>query len=277
MSQVGTFAVDNAAAATAHSRARQLYVAQQANSQPYDSLFEAAQPRLASMDGPMLVSYDGGLSFRPAHTHSITEWSSSYTVYSGAAAAQLAADLGYGQTVQTLFSQAIDNPSGFGSDAPSQSLRSENPTGAQEESPTPTTRNHRFGAAENKSAALPTTSTPKREQHSGRSFMSSFEADEAVSTPRATASSSSRGASGTASTASVEPSRPFSSNTVDSAAMQGVSVSLRKPTSRVQQLTLVQNLDNRWNDDDDISNAFPGIGLGGPGKSSPETEDEDES
>lgn len=231
---MNTFAADNAGAATAHARTRQLSVVRQANLQPCGSFFGAAQPRLASMDDPLLEKYNGDLSLNPAHTHNITEWSPSYTVHSGAAAAQLAADLGYGQSAETLFSHAVDNLSAFGPVAPSQFLRSEDrPIEVQEGSPTPTTRNPRLGTAKNKSTARPTTPTPKRKQRPGTP-MSSFEADEEADlTPRATASSSSRRASGTARTASVEPSRLCGSGSKASAVMQDVSISLRRPTSRV--------------------------------------------
>lgn len=278
MSQIDTFAAD---VATAHARTRQLSVAQQASLQPCGPFFGAAQPRLASMDDPLLEGYSGGLSLNPAHTHNITELSPSYTVHSGAGAAQLAAELGYGQSGEILFSHAVDNFSAFGPVAPCKFLRSEGrPIEVQEGSPTPTTRNPRFGIAKNKSTARPTTPTPKGKQRSGnlRSFMSSFEADEEADlTPRATAISSNWRASSTARTASVEPPRRCGSGSMASAVMQDVSFSLRKPIFRVQQLTLVQDLGNRWNDDDDIFHSFPGIGLGGPGKSSPELEDEDES
>ncbi|ROW04050.1 hypothetical protein VSDG_00741 [Cytospora chrysosperma] len=259
VSQVDTFAAD---VATAHARTRQLSVAQQASLQPCGPFFGAAQPRLASMDDPLLEGYSGGLSLNPAHTHNITELSPSYTVHSGAGAAQLAAELGYGQSGEILFSHAVDNFSAFGPVAPCKFLRSEGrPIEVQEGSPTPTTRNPRFGIAKNKSTARPTTPTPKGKQRSGnlRSFMSSFEADEEADlTPRATAISSNWRASSTARTASVEPPRRCGSGSMASAVMQ-------------------DDLGNRWNDDDDIFHSFPGIGLGGPGKSSPELEDEDES
>ncbi|ROW06427.1 hypothetical protein VMCG_04420 [Cytospora schulzeri] len=255
VSQGGSFAANNAAAATVHPRAWQT------NSHPYGSFYGQAQPWLTSIDDPMLVSYDGGLSFNPAPARSITEWSSSYTVYSGAAAAaQVAAELGYGPTVQSLFSQAVNNPSAFGAVTQSPAPRSENNrTRSQNGTPTPT-RNTQSGAAKKSSATLPTTPTSKRKQSSDTyRSVSSFEHDDATDiTPRASASSSSRGISGNATTSSVKSSRPSSSETVISAAIRG-------------------NLNRRWNDDGGLSNAFADIGLGGPGKSNPAPEDEDAS